>query len=126
MSVNVANVRRIIIAVAKSDPTKQRKDVRYMQDKVSGFRQTLSSLLDERLTKPEAQSLIDEGFKIKKPTRKTAVMIALYKKAVSGDLSAIREVDNILSGNPAESYKGTVTIIDDIRFEDLTDRGKRL
>ncbi|HCH28428.1 MAG TPA: hypothetical protein DEW35_02855 [Ruminococcaceae bacterium] len=90
-----------------------------MQDKVSQFQSTLSSLLDERLPKPEAQSLKDEGFKISKPTRKTAVMIALYKKAVSGDLSAIREIDSILSDCKSEGYKGTVTIIDDIRLQNL-------
>ena len=62
-------------------------------------------------------------FKLKNPTRKTAVMIALYKKAISGDLSAIREIDSILSGNPTESYKGTVTIIDDIRLQALSNSG---
>ena len=94
-----------------------------MQDKASMFKETLSSLLDERLPKPEVQSLKDEGYKLKNPTRKTAVMIALYKKAISGDLSAIREIDSILSGNPTENYKGTVTIIDDIRLQALSNSG---
>ena len=42
----------------------------------------MKSLLNERLSDAEAESLKDEGFNIKDPTRKTAVMIALYKKAM--------------------------------------------
>ena len=49
----------------------------------------LKTLLNERLSETEAQSLKDEGFEVKNPTRKTAVMVALYKKAAAGDLSAI-------------------------------------
>ena len=94
-----------------------------MADKVSEFQKTLSLLLNEKLTKPEAQSLKDEGFKLKEPTRKTAVMIALYKKAVSGDLSSIKELDNILSGNSTETDKGTVKIIDDFHFQNFSNSG---
>lgn len=94
-----------------------------MADKASPFFETLSLLLNERLPKPEAQSLKDEGFALKKPTRKTAVMIALYKKAVSGDLSSIKELNSILADDHSESDKGTVMIIDDIRQQDLKDSG---
>ena len=45
---------------------------------------TLKTLLNERLSETEAQSLKDEGFEVKNPTRKTAVMVALYKKAAAG------------------------------------------
>ena len=77
---------------------------------------TLKTLLNERLSEAEAQSLRDEGFEIKNPTRKTAVMIALYKKAASGDLSAIKELRSIVSEKDSEKIGTTraVTIIDDV------------
>ena len=78
---------------------------------------TMNSLLNEKLSDAEVQSLKDEGFEIKKPTRKTAVMIALYKKAASGDLSAIKELRSIVSenGGGKEADGKSVVIIDDIR-----------
>lgn len=77
---------------------------------------TLKTLLNERLSDAEAQSLKDEGFEVKNPTRKTAVMIALYKKAASGDLSAIKELRSIVSEKDSEKIGTTraVTIIDDL------------
>lgn len=77
---------------------------------------TLKTLLNERLSDAEAQSLKDEGFEVKNPTRKTAVMIALYKKAASGDLSAIKELRSIVSEKYSEKIGTTraVTIIDDV------------
>lgn len=77
---------------------------------------TLKSLLNERLSDAEAESLKDEGFDIKEPTRKTAVMIALYKKAASGDLSAIKELRSIVSEKETEKKESgrAVVIIDDI------------
>ncbi len=78
---------------------------------------TLKSLLNERLSTEEALSLKEDGFNIKNPTRKTAVMVALYKKAVSGDLSAIKELRSIVSEKNDEkpTDNRTVMIIDDIR-----------
>ena len=77
---------------------------------------TMKSLLNERLSDAEAESLKDEGFNIKDPTRKTAVMIALYKKAASGDLSAIKELRSIISEKDTEKKESgrAVVIIDDI------------
>lgn len=77
---------------------------------------TLKTLLNERLSDAEAQLLKDEGFEVKNPTRKTAVMIALYKKAASGDLSAIKELRSIVSEKDSEKIGTTraVTIIDDV------------
>ena len=77
---------------------------------------TMKSLLNERLSDSEAESLKDEGFNIKDPTRKTAVMIALYKKAASGDLSAIKELRSIVSEKETEKKESgrAVVIIDDI------------
>ena len=77
---------------------------------------TLKTLLNERLSDAEAQSLKDEGFEVKNPTRKTAVMIALYKKAAGGDLSAIKELRSIISEKETEKKESgrAVVIIDDI------------
>ena len=78
---------------------------------------TLKTLLNERLSEAEAETLRSEGFEIKNPTRKTAVMVALYKKAASGDLSAIKELRSIVSGkndDKSEQAKA-VMIVDDIR-----------
>ena len=77
---------------------------------------TMKSLLNERLSDAEAESLKYEGFNIKDPTRKTAVMIALYKKAASGDLSAIKELRSIVSEKETEKKESgrAVVIIDDI------------
>ena len=76
---------------------------------------TMKSLLNERLSDAEAESLKDEGFDIKNPTRKTAVMIALYKKAAGGDLSAIK-LRSIISEKETEKKESgrAVVIIDDI------------
>ena len=78
---------------------------------------TLKTLLNEKLSEDEAQSLREEGFEIKNPTRKTAVMVALYKKAASGDLSAIKELRSIVSEKNMEKPNGekAVMIIDDVR-----------
>ena len=79
---------------------------------------TMKSILNEKLSDAEAQSLMDERFNIKNPTRKAAVMIALYRKAASGDLSAIKEIRSIVSEkneeNPESAGKRAVVIIDDI------------
>lgn len=77
---------------------------------------TLKTLLNEKLSDAEAQSLREEGFEIKSPTRKTAVMIALYKKAEAGDLSAIKELRSIVSEKTEEKTPNgkAVMIIDDI------------
>ena len=76
---------------------------------------TMKLLLNEKLSEAEAQSLKDEGFVLKNPTRKAAVMIALYKKAAAGDLSAIKELRSIVSEKSEEKNTGrAVMIIDDI------------
>lgn len=70
------------------------------------------SLLSEKLPDDVCESLKEEGFNLKNPTRKTALAIALYKKAVGGDLSAIKELRSALSEETLTSGR-TVTIIDD-------------
>lgn len=78
---------------------------------------TLKTLLNERLSAEEENALKEEGFQVKNPTRKTAVMIALYKKAALGDLSAIKELRSIVSEKKDEkpTDNRTVMIVDDIR-----------
>ena len=82
---------------------------------------TLKSILNEKLSAEETQTLKEEGFEVKNPTRKTAVMVALYKKAVTGDLSAIKELRSIVSEKKDEkpTDNRTVMIIDDIRNQDV-------
>lgn len=77
---------------------------------------TMKSLLNERLSEAEVNALKDEGFEIKTPKRKTAIVIALYKKAASGDLAAIKELRSIVSEKSDDSRSGgkAVMIIDDI------------
>ena len=85
---------------------------------------TLKTLLNERLSDAEVESLKAEGYEIKNPTRKTAVMIALYKKAASGDLSAIKELRSILGEGKADSgTQRAVIIIDDITNSTVQDGG---
>lgn len=74
----------------------------------------LKALLNEKLPQAEEKSLKDEGFILKKPTRNAALAITIYKKAVSGDLSAIKELRSILSGDTDKGRIGkAVLIIDD-------------
>ena len=77
---------------------------------------TLKMLLNEKLSETEIETLRSEGFEVKNATRKTAVMVALYKKAASGDLSAIKELRSIVSEKNEEKSGQTkaVMIIDDI------------
>lgn len=77
---------------------------------------TLKSLLNEKLSDAEVASLREEGFEVKSPTRKTAIMIALYKKAACGELSAIKELRSIVSEKEEEKQQKAkaVMIFDDI------------
>ena len=78
---------------------------------------TLKTLLNEKLSQAEVELLKTDGFEVKNPTRKTAVMIALYKKAASGDLSAIKELRSIVSekNDDKPQQAKAVMIVDDIR-----------
>ena len=78
---------------------------------------TMKTLLNEKLSEAEVESLKTEGFTVKSPTRKTAIMIALYKKASSGDLSAIKEIRSIVSEKNEDKLNSgskAVVIVDDI------------
>ncbi|MDD6478426.1 MAG: hypothetical protein PUF48_01240 [Oscillospiraceae bacterium] len=85
----------------------------------------LRALLNEKLSDAEVQSLKDEGFTLKNRKRSVAVMIALYKKAASGDLSAIKELRSIVADEESERSIGkAVILIDDIKDKDVTNRGQ--
>lgn len=78
---------------------------------------TLKAILNEKLSEEEIETFRSEGYAVKHPTRKTAVMIALYKKAATGDLSAIKELRSIVSENNNEkscNNNKAVIIFDDI------------
>ncbi len=83
--------------------------------KTEGLKKAAESLLKEQLPKAEADSLRKEGFLLKKPNRETALLIALYKKAKNGDLSAFKEIRSIVSGENADAKKKAVIIVDDIK-----------
>ncbi len=78
---------------------------------------TLKLLLNEKLSEAEVDSLKSEGFAVKNPTRNMAIMIALYKKAAAGDLSAIKELRSIVSEKSEEKAMdtGRVIIVDDLK-----------
>lgn len=88
-----------------------------MKDNDKLLYKTLKSLLNEKLSEQEVDQLKGEGYEIKNPTRKTAVMIALYKKAAAGDLSAIKELRSIVSekNDDSPTKAKAVMIVDDIR-----------
>ena len=77
---------------------------------------TMKSLLNQRLSEAEVTALMEEGFALRNPKRKAAIAIALYKKAASGDLAAIKELRSIVSEKTDDSRTGgkAVMIIDDI------------
>ncbi len=82
--------------------------------------EALKILLEEKLPRSEVQSLKDEGFTLKRPTRETALAVAIYKKAASGDLSAIKELRSILSGEEKQDkHTKAVIIIDDIEAQNI-------
>lgn len=84
------------------------------KDASQRLKDSLSQLLSGGLSEREEQELKKQGFDIKKPTRTAAIAIALYKKAASGDLSAIKELRSMLPQNETQSTERTVKIIDDI------------
>ena len=84
------------------------------KDASQRLKDSLSKLLCEGLSEREEQELKKQGFVITKPTRTAAIAIALYKKAASGDLSAIKELRSMLPQDETLNTERTVKIIDDI------------
>ena len=98
-----------------------------MQDINKMLNGALKSLLNEQLSEQEVQSLKDEGFDLKIRKRSAAIMIALYKKAAAGDLSAIKELRSIAGEQPKDIGVGkAVILIDDIGNKDVGDSRRRI
>lgn len=76
---------------------------------------SVNSLLSEKLPEDKVRELREEGFRLKSPTRRAALAIALYKKAEKGDLAALKELRAMLASEDISDTEKTVVIIDDIR-----------
>ncbi len=73
----------------------------------------MKKLLKMPLCAKEKELLLKEGFCFSSPTKETLILVALYKKAVSGDMNAIKEIRNIT--DEATVLTGEkVTIIDNV------------
>ncbi len=79
------------------------------------LKENMSRLLLENVSEAERELLKELGFTVKKPNKYTVIAAALYKKAASGDLSAIKEL-RALVGEAAADAAGfsVVRIVDDI------------
>ncbi len=77
----------------------------------------MNNILKQRLSENEKQALISEGFNIKRPTKQTLILVALYKKAAAGDMNAIKEIRQIVSSS--ENSVDGVTIIDDVQSDNI-------
>ena len=85
---------------------------------------TLKSIVEKLLAQKASEKEITElenlGFNIKKPTKQTVIVAALYKKAANGDLSAIKELRSIVSDGATDNlYSGVVMIVDDIKNKNI-------
>ena len=76
-----------------------------------GLSRELQKLLRLKASAEEEKKLLEMGLDLKKPTRMTVIAAGLYKKASSGDLSAMKELIALTLGN---KESGGVTLIDDI------------
>lgn len=74
----------------------------------------MNKLLTQKLSSEEAEQLNESGFSFSRPTRATSILVALYKKAASGDMTAIKEVLSLAGKVPEVTKDGEVTIIDDV------------
>lgn len=77
----------------------------------------MKKLLTQKLSCEETDELNSSGFSFSRPTRATSILVALYKKAASGDMSAIKEVLSLVT-DKAEIGGGEVTIIDNVTDKD--------
>ena len=77
----------------------------------------MRKLLNAKLPEDEVMELKEKGYKVTNATRLTGIVIALYKKAAAGDMSAIKEVLSLV-GEKTETIENGVTIIDDVRDKD--------
>ena len=73
----------------------------------------MKDLLKTKLTEEEKQRLKEDGFTFKNPTKQTLLLVALYKKAANGDMTAIREI-NAMIGSGEDLGSQGVRIIDNV------------
>ena len=81
-----------------------------MQEKT---KKQMKKLLKMPLSTKENEFLQKEGFCFSSPTKETLILVALYKKAVAGDMNAIKEIRNMTDENGLETGE-KVTIIDNV------------
>lgn len=77
----------------------------------------MQKILNAKLPQNEVCELKENGYKVSNATRLTGIVIALYKKAAAGDMSAIKEVLSLV-GDKTETTENGVTIIDDVGNKD--------
>lgn len=75
----------------------------------------MNKLLTQKLSGEEAELLNESGFNFSHPTRATSILVALYKKAASGDMTAIKEVLSLAGKSNDAGKDSEVTIIDDVK-----------
>ena len=73
----------------------------------------MKKLLKMPLNAKEKELLQKDGFCFSSPTKETLILVALYKKAVSGDMNAIKEIRNITDEAALDNGE-QVTIIDKV------------
>ena len=81
------------------------------------LKKEMQKILNAKLPQEEVCELRENGYRVTNPTRLTGIVIALYKKAAAGDMSAIKEV-LALVGTKSDTQESGVTIIDDVRNKD--------
>jgi hypothetical protein len=108
MSVNVANLPYII------NFARAREGGKKVQAKT---KTEMKRLLKMPLNNDEKETLLKDGFCFSSPTKETLILVALYKKAISGDMNAIKEIRNMTEDAVIQS-KEKVTIIDNVPNND--------
>ncbi len=77
----------------------------------------MKRLLKMPLSSCEKESLEQEGFNFTSPTKETLILVALYKKAIGGDMNAVKEIRSMVDTESVESSE-KVTIIDNVQNND--------
>ena len=81
-------------------------------EKRKSFKSELQRLLSSPASSEEKENLEKLSINLKNPTRMTVLAAALYKKAISGDLSSLKEILSVSDENG--SLNERVILLDDI------------
>ena len=73
----------------------------------------LKKILAIKATAEDIKFIEETGFSVKKPTKQTLLLAALYKKAASGDLAAFKVVCELSDKSNGVKFN-PITIIDDV------------